>query len=572
MVHRRLSIIDVAERSNQPMRSSDGRYVLVFNGEIYNYAELRQELEARGEVFATSGDTEVLLRLYMTQGAAMLNRMRGMYAFAVWDESEQKLFLARDPLGIKPLYYATAEGQFYFASQARALRETPGVDLRPEAAGHVGFFVWGSVPEPYTLYRGIRCVPSGCFLTVAGGRVSAAERFASPAGEFVGFDAADRPRSLGEAHERLHDALEESVQAHLIADVPVSLFLSAGIDSGVITALASEAHNGLEGLTLGFDRMRGTPEDETEPAARVAGTYGIRHYSRYIDQGTFVAHRERLLGQMDQPTIDGVNTYFVALLARERGYKVALSGLGGDELFGGYPSFEQIPPLVHRLGFLGDYSSSGAALRSMAAPFLKRFTSPKYASLFEYGGSWGGAYLLRRGLFMPWELTGILDAEMVRDGWGELGSIREMNGMVAPLDDAKVKVQADFLRVSALELHYFMRTQLLRDADWAGMAHSVEIRVPMADMVLLRKIAPLRASEFAPRKPEFVSALRTPLPREVVTRPKSGFVIPVREWMQEDQSGPPRRGLRHWAMYIYNYFQGLPAQQNLLQLAVERSA
>ena len=203
----------------------------------------------------------------------------------------------------------------------------------------------------------------------------------------------------------------------------------------------------------------------------------------------------------------------------------------------------------------------GAGLRAIAAPALKRFTSPKYASLFEYGGSWGGAYLLRRGLFMPWEAAEVLGGEMARDGWEELASIQEMNQLAAGVDDGRLRGQEDFLRVSALETHYYMRTQLLRDADWAGMAHSIEIRVPMVDMALLRQIAALRASEFAPRKPQVANVLRRPLPERVVRRQKSGFVVPVREWLQEEADHAPQRGLRQWAKYIYRRFAGLPARE-----------
>ncbi len=561
MIHRRLSILDVDPRADQPMRSADGRFVLVFNGEIYNYAELRAELEQRGRTFATTSDTEVLLQMYIEYGTAMLKRLRGMYAFAVWDEVERKLVLARDPFGIKPLYYGSRDGHFYFASQVRAMRGIPGIDLRAEPAGHVGFLVWGSVPEPYTLYRGILCLPSGSLLTVTNGRVSAPVRFAAPAQEFSSFDDAERPKSEDESYQRLHEALKESVRMHLIADVPVSLFLSAGIDSGMISGLAAESHDGLEGLTLGFDRMKGTAADETQLAAQVAKQYGIRHYPRYIGQETFLGHRQRLLEQMDQPTIDGVNTYFVSLLARERGYKVALSGLGGDELFGGYPSFQQVPELVHRLRTWARFPRFGAWLRAITAPVLGKFTSPKYASLMEYGGSWGGAYLLRRGLFMPWEAAAIVGREMAQEGWEELASIREMNGLVASINDRRLQADGDFLRVSALEMHYYMRTQLLRDADWAGMAHSVEIRVPMVDMVLLRQIAALRASQFRPRKPQVANALRTPLPEEIIRRPKTGFVVPVRDWIQSGAEEAPSRGLRHWALYIYRYFQEFTASE-----------
>jgi asparagine synthase (glutamine-hydrolysing) len=556
--HRRLSIIDVNARSDQPMHSADGRYTVVFNGEIYNYQELRCGLERKGRQFVTTGDTEVLLQMYLEYGADMMTRLRGMYAFGIWDEQAQELFLARDPFGIKPLYYADGAGSFYFASQVKALLTVPGVDSREEPAGHVGFFVWGSVPEPWSLYRGIRCLPSGTWMRVAGGRASEPRQFDSPADEFKRFSPDEMPKSEAEMQERLHDALEESVRVHEIADVPVAIFLSAGIDSGMVAALATEVGNKVEALTLGFDLLRNTDQDETQTASRVAQYYGLNHCVRYIDQPMFMVHRERLLEQMDQPTIDGVNTYFISWLAHEHGFKVALSGLGGDELFGGYPSFQQIPLTVWTLRATRALPALGRAWRIVTGKMVSRFTSPKYASLFEYGATWGGAYLLRRGLFLPWELPEILDPELVRTGWRDLNSIENMNALVRPL--AKVPgaavAQTEFLRVSALEMSYYMRTQLLRDADWAGMAHSVEIRVPLVNMHLLRQLAPLRASRFSPRKSGIAQSLRKPLPAEVLRRPKSGFSVPVREWMQDS----PDRGLRHWAMHVYRSLYGKDAR------------
>ena len=343
---------------------------------------------------------------------------------------------------------------------------------------------------------------------------------------------------------------------HLIADVPVSVFLSAGLDSGILAALAADVHQGIEGLTLGFDQMQGKPADEVPGACKVAQHYGVRHHVRYVTQNTFLEHRQHLLQHMDQPTIDGVNTYFVSQLARERGYKVALSGLGGDELFGGYPSFTQVPELVHQLGFWSQFPRLGLELRRVTAPLVKPFVSSKYASLLEFGGSWGGAYLLRRGLFMPWEVADILGSEMAREGWEKLASIPKMNALALSLNDPKLLGQEDFLRVSALEMHYYMRTQLLRDADWAGMAHSVEIRVPFVDMALLRQTAALRGSAFAPRKPAIGKALPKPLPDEVLQRKKSGFVVPLREWMMAETGPGAQRGLRAWAVYLYRHFQG----------------
>lgn len=386
-------------------------------------------------------------------------------------------------------------------------------------------------------------------MVVNGEGCSTPRRFASPVGEYEQYETGDLPRSQEECYERVHAALEQSVRMHEIADVPVAIFLSAGIDSAMITSLAAERTHDIETLTLGFDLLRGTENDETGLAARLAANLELPHFSEYVDQAMFVKHRERVLEQMDQPTIDGVNVYFVSWLAHQRGLKVALSGLGGDELFGGYPSFRQVPKTVRMLGTVGAMPGVGRGWRVLTAPVVRRLTSPKYASLFEYGGTWGGAYLLRRGLYMPWELPEFLDGDLVREGWRDLGSIEQMNALVKPLrkPSGADEEQRDFLRVSALEMTYYMRTQLLRDADWAGMAHSVEIRVPFVDMGLIRQMAPLRASGYFPRKPKMADTLRTPLPPEILHRPKTGFNIPVREWMQ----AAPDRGLRQWARFVH---------------------
>ena len=557
--HRRLSIIDLSTRSDQPLHSADGRYSIVFNGEIYNYMELRTQLEQKGCVFATTGDTEVLLQMYVEYGAAMLPQLRGMYAFAIWDEHEQKLFLARDPLGIKPLYYAQANRCLHFASQTRALLDVPGVDLSPQPAAHVGFFVWGSVPEPWTLYRGIFSCPSGTWILAGPNGIREMRQFASPAEECIRFEPGEIPGSAAECTERLHAALEESVRMHEIADVPVGIFLSAGIDSGMMASLAAERSNRLEALTLGFDLLKGTPSDEAPLATAMARHYGLPQKVEFIDRSVFHAERDRLLETMDQPTIDGVNTYFVSRLAKQMGFKVALSGLGGDELFAGYPSFRNIPSTVHALRPFNGLQAFGRGWRVISAPVLSRLTSPKYASLLEYGGSWGGAYLLRRGLFMPWELPQFLDPDLVRTGWRDLASVDQMNALLRPFRDLRgvQQEQADLLRVSALETSYYMRTQLLRDADWAGMAHSIEIRVPLVDMTLLRQLAPLRASRFVPRKPGVANCLKKPLPREILSRAKTGFSVPVREWMHD---GPLTRGLRSWAKVVYSaLYKELPS-------------
>ncbi|MBF0094474.1 MAG: asparagine synthetase B, partial [Alphaproteobacteria bacterium] len=396
-------------------------------------------------------------------------------------------------------------------------------------------FLWGNVPEPFTLYKGVRALPPGSWLWVERGGSRRSETYFS------------LPRSLAESSApegaTVAEALAASVRRHLIADVPVGVFLSSGLDSTTLAALASEARSGhIDTLTLGFREFQGTERDETPLAEQVALRYGARHRTRWITAADFAAARESILRDMDQPSIDGVNTWLVARAAAEEGLKVVLSGLGGDELFGGYNTFTQIPALVRRLSPLARVPWLGRGVRRAAAPFLGHLTSPKAAGLLEYGTGFADAYLLRRGLFMPWELDRVLDPEMAREGLEELATRERLEAGC----DGLVR---DRHRIAALEMQWYMRNQLLRDADWAGMAHSLEIRVPLVDIGLFRALLPLLTGPTPPGKLEMAAAPRTPLPPAILNRRKTGFSVPVAEWM-----GMGERGLRGWARHIHQTF------------------
>jgi asparagine synthase (glutamine-hydrolysing) len=545
LAHRRLSIIDLSDAGAQPMTDTGGRLHIVFNGEIYNYRALRRDLENGGYHFRSTSDTEVLLALYRERGADMLSSLRGMYAFAIYDETDRSLFLARDPFGIKPLYYADDGRCFRWASQVRALQKGC-VDTEPDPAGHVGFFLWGSVPEPHTLFRGIRALPAGTSFRVDPTGCGKPRIFCSIPALLAEADAKPARFGRDEALERIRASLADSVAHHLIADVAVGMFLSAGLDSAMVAGLATrQSHGRLRTVTLGFSEYRNSEDDETVLAAGMALRLGTDHQTRWIQGAEFQAERERLLSVMDQPSIDGVNSYFVSKATAAAGLKVALSGLGGDELFGSYPSFHQIPRMARLLAPLRYMPAVGRGFRWVAAPWLKHCTSPKYAGVLEYGPTWGGAYLLRRGLFMPWELPRILDPEMVREGWRTLQPILR-------LEETIKGIRSAHLRVSALETTWYMRNQLLRDADWAGMAHSLEIRVPLVDIELLKALAPLMAHTAPITKRDVALAVSASLPLETVNRPKTGFSVPVQSWtMAGGRPDRLSRGLRGWAHDVH---------------------
>lgn len=545
LAHRRLSIIDLSKTGRQPMMTQNGVLSIVFNGEIYNYRELRTQLEAKGYRFYSNSDTEVLLHLYVEYGTQIVYHIRGMYAFAIWDDKNKGLFIARDPFGIKPLYYADDNQSFRFASQVKALLKGKQIDTTPQPAGHVGFFLWGYVPEPYTLYKGIHSLPAGTTLWIDTTGQHHFHSFFNISNELA---IADNKTIIpDERKEYLHIALKDSVQHHLIADVDVGVFLSAGLDSTTLTAFASELEIGrLNTITLGFSEYKNTEKDEAPLAELVAQHYNTNHQTRFLSQNDFYDSLDDLLKTMDQPSIDGVNTYFVSQVAKESGMKVALSGLGGDELLGGYPSFKDVPRMVKLFGCCQTVPAIGKGFRWVASPILKQFTSPKYAGMLEYGGSYSGAYLLRRGLFMPWELPKVMDEDMVKVGWQELQTLLRLDETITGMD-------SNHLKVSALELSWYMRNQLLRDSDWAGMAHSLEIRVPLVDIELFRRLLPMMKSMNPPTKLNMAHAPNKPLPPEILNRTKTGFSVPVREWLQQNNfSQKFGRGLRQWAIRLIN--------------------
>ena len=525
--HRRLSIIDPSDRASQPMTSGDGRFVVVFNGEIYNYPELRVELEADGVRFRTTSDTEVLLHLYARDGAKMVNRLRGMFAFAIWDQIRRGIFLARDPYGIKPLYTANDGWTFRFASQVKALLAGNQVSRDPEPAGIVGFHLFGSVPEPFTMYREIRGLPAGHTQWIDANGAREPKRFASLAEALA--NGAKRPQPARELHEHLRWAVLDSVRAHLLADVEVGLFLSAGIDSGALLgAIRDSGQRQIRTITLRYEEFDGTSEDEVPFAARTCGLYGAKHIVRQVNEQEFHRDLPAILEAMDQPSIDGVNTWFVSKAAREAGLKVALSGLGGDELLGGYPSLVDLPRWRRWLGPFSFFPGLPSFVRTLVeaiAPGLSK-RRPKAMGLLKYSGSWSGTYLVRRGLFLPYELPQVMDPEIAREGMRRLNPLHRLAECITP------DPGSDEGRVCALESENYMRNQLLRDADWAGMAHGIEIRVPLVDFRLLNSLAP-----FVPilkpglGKAALASVPSIALPAENVFRAKTGFGIPTGAWM-----------------------------------------
>jgi len=531
LASRRLAIIDLSPAGSQPMSWAGELYWIVFNGEIYNYRELRAEL-ARDHTFRSHSDTEVILALFARDGVAGLGRLRGMFAFAIWDDREKRLLLARDPNGIKPLYYSNDGRHFRFASQVKALVAGGAVATRADPAGLCGFLLWGSVPEPWTIYESVKALPAGHFLWVGPEGVGLPEPLPRPSEKRTG-----APDIL--------EAIEQSVIAHLVADVPVAIFLSSGLDSGLVAALATR--NQKEPpvtVTLRFQEFGNTPDDEGPLAAEVARTLGTRHVERWVSRDEFLADWPDAVRAMDQPSIDGLNTYWVSRSAHEAGVKVALSGLGGDELLGGYPSFRQVPALARWAGAAGMVPGVAAAWPLLA--HLSGRSQPKLPGLIRHGGSTEGAYFLRRAVYLPEELPGLIGSELAEAGLracdpAQLG--RNVLRDARPPDG--------WHAVQALETNLYLRNQLLRDSDWASMASSLELRVPFVDAWLQHEAGPLaHATPRSMTRAHIAQRLAPELPARTFTRRKTGFLTPFAKWLEGSAPGDMGEGSRRLALHV----------------------
>ena len=532
---RRLAIIDLSPDGAQPMADAAEELRIVFNGEIYNHRELRERLERMGAVFRSSSDTEVLLQMYRHYGASMVDLLRGMFAFVIWDSRQRQMFVARDPYGIKPLYVADDGQTFRAASTVKALLAGGKVSAARDLAGTAGFWLTGSVPEPFTIHQSVRAVEAGtCFFVDEGGRRDE-KRFFSIASTLQGARQLESIGTLVHPPSLMRELITESLSNHLVSDVPVGAFLSSGIDSSVLTALAA-LQQPVQTVTLRFEEFRGEEADEAPLAEIFARERGIAHATRTVNRDEFLADLPKLFAAMDQPTIDGTNTWFASKAAAERGLKVALSGLGGDELFGSYPSFRALPQIV-------------SASRIPLAPRLAAYASrnPKMKELARYGGTWAGAWLIKRGLFLPDDLPSLMGKEEAQEGLRRL-AILELIGSAIDPDPG-----TSFGRVAALEASLYMRNQLLRDTDWASMAHSLEVRTPLVDATLLRQLAPLLLVEKTRSKQHFAASPIPPLPQYLSGRRKTGFSIPLARWASLPPDGTSTR-MRSWARRVWEHW------------------
>ena len=512
----RLAILDLSAAGHQPMLTTDARLAITFNGEVYNFRQLRAELESYGYCFRTNTDTEVVLYAYRHWGSRFVERLRGMFALAIWDANEQQLLLARDRMGIKPFYYWCDGTRFVFASEVRALMASSLVPGRLSVRGLNGYLALGALQDPDTLVEGVQSLPAGHYATWRQGSLMI-EPYWQPH-----LSLAAARTSCAEAVERVRALLVESVQLHSIADVPVGVFLSGGLDSTALVGLMTQLGGRVHTISVVFPE---SPLSEAVSSRLVAQYYGTEHAELPLTGADMLAALPKAFAAMDQPTVDGVNTYMVSQHAHTVGLKVAMSGLGADEVFGGYSNFRRYP-VLRAATHLGP-----AWLRRAFASYctelpLSSDTQLKLKSLL--GGMYGtDPFPMLRSLFSPQARIVMAPA-----------ALRTTVPMAQQLA-AEAACFRGAARTSWWELNYYMKNMLLRDTDSLSMDRSLEIRVPFLDHRLIEYVLTLPTRIVQPRsartaKPLLSAAVADLLPAAIRRRSKTSFVLPLSDWMRSE--------------------------------------
>ncbi|MCC7124302.1 MAG: asparagine synthase (glutamine-hydrolyzing) [Acidobacteria bacterium] len=542
--HRRLAIIDLSEGGAQPMIDTASGVTITFNGEIYNFGEIRRELETHGATFRSASDTEVILKAYRQWGIDGVARFRGIFAFALWDPGARRVHIVRDPLGIKPLYFtrvrdAAVGDVLLFASEVRSLLASEIVPRTLDPRG-VASYLWnGFVTGPETMIRGVQLLPAASILTID---VDAPAQIPSPRQYWHLPASGDRRYTA----EELKEELRRTVAMQLISDVPLGVFLSGGIDSSAVAALASEVAPGsVHTFTIGFD----VPQyDESRYAQAVAKHLRTEHATVMLTEHDFEAQLPDAFTAIDQPTFDGINTYFVSRAAREAGMTVALAGTGGDELFGGYPTFTALPQIMRagrwipQRGVAGSVVSgavTAAARSGNAVAFGALHMAPpqtrwgKLADVIRASGDLAAAYQVNYMMFTR-ETQHALTTGAVHEAQRaqDYGLNRAMTATWRQRANDPDMLHA----ISLLELSGFIGERLLRDTDAASMAVALEVRVPLLDHVLVETVSGIEPGRrFSPlgKKQLLRDCALSALPPGTFDRPKSGFVLPIDTWARQ---------------------------------------
>jgi len=547
LIHRRLSIIDLSEQAVQPMTTADGRYTIVYDGVIYNYRELRNEFSRNHPqvAFRTHSDTEVILHLFATERETCLNKLRGMFAFAIWDQRTKQLFIARDRFGMKPLYYAFADNAFLFASEIKCLFESGYLDPAIDGASEIAYLQFGSIPSPHTYFKRVKALEPGSYGVLSTGKLQL-HSYWSLSGLFEENDGGQVP--VRQAAVLVQEALIESVTAHLVSDVPVGIFLSGGINSSAILASARVSHSGpLRTFSIVFP---GTPWDESTSAKNAAKYYGTEHQDIAISYKDFCECLDDFFSAMDQPTLDGLSTYFTARAAAKAGFKTALTGIGGNELLGGNSSFIKIRRFRNLTRFVASryllFLLTSATRGAETSRFVKLKEMLRKASC-SVPEIWA-AY---RSIFTENQIKSLVSSAEAP---------RERDPSVAPPEE--------FRAISFCEISQFLIPELLRDSDIFGMHSGLELRTPFVDHIFLKRVLEIgqweKGSSFSYKSALF-EHLNGFLPFIQKKNKRPGFALPLEVWLSESlnsyaPSGAARisellNSQEHYSTYISGFLR-----------------
>ena len=470
--HRRMSIIDISAKANQPLSSLNNKQMkIIYNGEIYNYQKLKKKLLQKGYKFRSNSDTEVILNGYIEWGENIVKLLEGMFSFVIYNEINSELFVARDPFGIKPLYIYKDNDKIIIASQVQAILKSNSINKEISQEGKASFFLWGHIIEPFTLFKHIKCIESGYFLIINQKRNIIKKKY---------FSLLNFYKKKINNKETLPKLISNSVEKHLISDVPLGIFLSSGIDSSVIAAFASKLNKKkIKTLSIGFDKFKNSSKDETKIAKKTSNFIKSSHKNFIIkkyNQNDYVS----FLQKMDQPTVDGYNTWLACLNTRKIGTKVMLTGVGGDEFFSGYNTFKRIPFLYNNL-FLKfiKFLNLDKYFRYFSYPILKKLKiNIKFSSIFEYSGSVLDLYMFLRSYYLPWQIKKYFSDKQLNKGLDNLIKFykRKYRNISLLSINRQIKI---------LELEIYLKSRLLKDIDWIGHSHNLELRTPLVDLTML---------------------------------------------------------------------------------------
>lgn len=515
--HRRLSIIDLSDTANQPLADHSGRYRIVFNGEIYNFRDVRAKLT--GYPFSTNGDTEVLLAAYIKWGADCLHQLKGMFAFAIWDIQQQELFIARDRMGVKPLYYYSSDRLFLFASEVRGLLASGFVPNKINTAAVREFLSYQSIGFPLSIVQDIVQLEAGSCITIREGKVAIRKYWDIAAG--AGHDK-EAYRDRQQVQQQIRQLLRDSVERRLVSDVPIGAFLSGGIDSSAVVGLMAEVSNNRPNtFTIGFHEKE---FDESEYAAQIARQFNTHHNQVLLHPSVFLDELTNALDAMDTPSGDGVNTYVVSKAIRQSGLTVALSGVGGDELFAGYPFFRQYLQL-RKLRKVWGIAGLGRQLTAASLSLKGSNRSERMQQLLKAPScSIKAFYPEFRRILSP-----SLVSRLTRLEEGPTALERNLLSL-----NGGFEKYPDLSQVSIAEYLGYTQHTLLKDTDQMSMAVSLEVREPFFDHDLVTYVLGIPDELKFPHTPKslLVDSLQGLLPPAIVHRRKQGFLFPWPVWMK----------------------------------------